>query len=195
MWTKSHLTLLALTWPKSCLTFLFNSSWFRHKHNETRTRQLLLSFHFSLYKYSHVGYVENTSYHLIHTINLFLLLYLNLQDDNGVFRNSLNCISASLTETALLQALLHCKDTYYMHRCCCLLHFTKTNKLWILLKTRPSKEVKTSSNWRPVIQQLSISYAPVRSEHRPPIYHLPHSQQPELMTDQFIQENRANMLI
>jgi len=47
-------------------------------HNETRTRQLL-----------------------------FLLLYLNLQDDNGMFRNSLNCISASLTETALLLVLLH----------------------------------------------------------------------------------------
>jgi len=32
---------------------------------------------------------------------------------------------------------------------------------------------KTSSNWRPVIQQLSISYAPVRSEHRPPVCHPP----------------------
>jgi len=70
---------------------------------------------------------------------------LNLQDDNGMLRNSLNCISASLTETALLLALLHCKDTYYMHCCCCLLHFTETKKLWILLKTRPSKKVKTSS--------------------------------------------------
>ena len=57
-----------------------------------------------------------------------------------MFRNSLNCISASLTETALLLTLVHCKDTYYMH--CCLLHFTDTNKLQILLKTRPSKEVK-----------------------------------------------------
>jgi len=75
----------------------------------------LLSFHFSLYKQSHVGYIENTSYHLIHTINLILLLYLNLEDNNGMLRNSLNCISASLTETALLLALLHCKDTYYMH--------------------------------------------------------------------------------
>jgi len=37
---------------------------------------------------------------------------LNLQDDNGMFRNSLNCICASLTETALLLTLLHCKDTY-----------------------------------------------------------------------------------
>ena len=171
MWTKSHLTLSALTWTKSFLTFLFNSLLFRHKHNETRTRKLLLSFHFSLYKKSHVGYIENTSYHLIHTINLFLLLYLNLQDDNGMFRNNLNCISASLTETALLLALLHCKDTYYMH--CCLLHFTETNKLWIVLKIRPSKEVKTSSNWRLVMQELSISYAPVRSEHRPPICHPP----------------------
>jgi len=55
-------------------------------------------------------------------------LYLNLQDDNGMFRNSLNCISASLTETALTAvdvAALHSKDTYYMH--CCLLHFTETN--------------------------------------------------------------------
>jgi len=60
----------------------------------------------------HVGHIENTSYHLIHAMNLFLLLYLNLQDDNGMFRNSLNCISASLTETALLLALLHCEDTY-----------------------------------------------------------------------------------
>jgi len=38
---------------------------------------------------------------------LFLLLYLNLQGDNGMFRNSLNCISASLTEAALLFVLLH----------------------------------------------------------------------------------------
>jgi len=60
-------------------------------------------------------------------INLFLLLYLNLQDDNGMFTNSLNCISGSLTETALLLTLLHCKDTYYMH--CCLLHLTETNQL------------------------------------------------------------------
>jgi len=45
-----------------------------------------------------------------------------------MFRNNLNCISASLTVTALLLALLHCKDTYHMH-CCCLLHFTETNKL------------------------------------------------------------------
>jgi len=173
MWTKSHLTLSYLTWTKSCLTFSFNCLWFGHKHNETRTRQLLLSFHFSLYKQSHVGYIDNTSYHLIHTINLFLFLYLNFQDDNGMFRNSLNCISASLTETALLLALLHCKDTYYMHCCCCLLHFTETNKLWVLLRTRASKEVKTSSNWRPVILQLSISYATVRSEHRPPVCHPP----------------------
>jgi len=50
-----------------------------------------------------------------------------LQDDNGMFRNSLNCIYASLTETALLLTLLHCKDTYYMH--CCPLHFTESNKL------------------------------------------------------------------
>jgi len=57
----------------------------------------------------------HTSYHLIHTINLFFLLYLNLKDDNGMFRNSLNYISASLTETALLLGLLQCKDTYYMH--------------------------------------------------------------------------------
>ena len=142
MWIKSHLTLSALTWTKPCLTFLFNSLWFRHKHNETRARLLLLYFHFSLYKQSHVGYIENTSYHLIHTINLFLLLYLNLQDDNDMFRTSLNCISASLTGTALLLALLHCKDTYYMHCCCCLLLFTETNKLRILLKTRPIKEVK-----------------------------------------------------
>jgi len=35
------------------------------------------------------------------------LLYLNLQDDKGMFRNSLNCISACLTETALLLVLLH----------------------------------------------------------------------------------------
>jgi len=34
-----------------------------------------------------------------------------LEDDNGMFRNSLNCISASLTETALLLAVLHCKYT------------------------------------------------------------------------------------
>ena len=140
MWTKSHLTLPALTWTKSCITFSFNSLWFRHKDNETRTRQLLLSFHFSLYKQNHVDYIENTSYHFIHTINLFILLYLNLQDDNGMFRNTLNCIPASLPETALLSTLLHCKDTYYMY--CCLLQFIETNKLWILLKTRPSKEVK-----------------------------------------------------
>ena len=38
-----------------------------------------------------------------------------MQDDNGMFRNSLNCIAASLTETALLLALLNCKDAYYMH--------------------------------------------------------------------------------
>jgi len=49
------------------------------------------------------------------------------RDDNGMFRNSLNCTSASFTETALLLTLLHCKDTYHMH--CCLLHFTETNKL------------------------------------------------------------------
>jgi len=30
------------------------------------------------------------SYHLIHTINLFLLLYFNLQDDNGIFRLAKN---------------------------------------------------------------------------------------------------------
>jgi len=44
------LTLSALTWTKSCTTVLFNSLWFRHKHNETRTRQLRLSFHFSHYE-------------------------------------------------------------------------------------------------------------------------------------------------
>jgi len=63
----------------------------------------------------------------------FFLLYLNLQDDNHngmMFRNSLNFISASLTETALLLVLLHChyvKIHIYIH--CCLLHFTETNKL------------------------------------------------------------------
>jgi len=56
-------------------------------------------------------------------------MYLNLEDDNGMFRNSLNCLSPSLTETAQLLTLLHCKDTYYMHCCCCLLHFIETNKL------------------------------------------------------------------
>jgi len=46
-----------------------------------------------------------------------------------------------------------------------------------------------------VIQQLSISCALIRSEHRPPVCHPPQSQQPELMTDQFTQKNRANILI
>ena len=98
-------------------------------------------------------------------------MYLNLQDDNGMFRNRLNCISSRLTETAVLWTLLDCKDTYYMH--CCLLHFTETNKLSILIKTRPSKETNTSSNWRLVTQQLSISYVPLRSEHWPPVCHPP----------------------
>jgi len=122
MWTKFHLTLSALTWTKSCVTFLFNSLWFRHKHNETWTRQ-----------------------------RVFLLLYLNMQDDNDMFRNSLNCIFASLTETTLLLLLLHkYKDTYYVH--CCLLQFTEINILWIMLKKRPSKEVKF-----PITDVLSYS--------------------------------------
>ena len=119
--------------------------------------------------------MESTSCHLIHTINLFLLLYLNLQDDIGMFSNSLNCSSASLTETALQLALLHCKGTFYMH-CCRFLHFTETNKLWRLLKTRPTKDVKTSSNWRPVIQQLTVSYARVRSE---PVLPLCYEEKPQ----------------
>jgi len=64
--------------------------------------------------------------------------------------NSLNRISATLTETALLLTLLPCKDKYYMHYC--LLYFTETNKLWILLKTRPNKEEK-----RPVTDVLWYS--------------------------------------
>jgi len=35
-----------------------------------------------------------------------------LQDDDGMFRNSLNCISPSLTETALLLLLLHNTKTH-----------------------------------------------------------------------------------
>jgi len=38
-----------------CTTFLFNSLWFRHKTrqahwNKNKATELLLSFHFSLYK-------------------------------------------------------------------------------------------------------------------------------------------------
>jgi len=143
MWTKSHLTLSALTWTKSCITFLFNSLWFRYKHNETRLRQLL-----------------------------FLLLYLNLQDDNGMFRNSLNCFTASLTETALLLGLLRKK----IHITCIVVFYIslKLTNCEYCSKHDPAKRYcKTSSNWRSVIQQLSISYAPIRLEHRPPVCHPP----------------------
>jgi len=67
---QSRLTLSAVTRTKSCLTFLFNSLWFRHKHIQTRTRQLLLSFHFSFSKYSHVCYNET-----LHTTLFTQLIY------------------------------------------------------------------------------------------------------------------------
>ena len=62
----------------------------------------------SLHKQRPIGYIENTSCHVFTQFN-YLPYTANLKDNNGMFRNSLNSISAGLAEAALL--LLHFKDT------------------------------------------------------------------------------------
>ena len=89
----------------------------------------------------------------------------------------MTCLGIVWTAFLLASLKLHC--------CCCIvkIHITcivivvfyislKLTNCEYCSKHDP-EEVKPSSNWRPVIKQLSISYVPVRSEDRAPVCHPP----------------------